>query len=196
MVRAPRADALRNRALVLEAARTGFSSDGPDLSLDEIARRAGVGAGTVHRHFPTKESLLAAVIVERLSAMTDRIRNQLESEDPVAAFTAAVRELTSEARENMALSDALGMDAGPSAAEAGARLSAALGALLSRAQAAGSIRPDITVLDLHAVLAGAITIERGLSAEHSGLGLDVVLAGLRSSPGSGSLVKSDNVLHQ
>jgi AcrR family transcriptional regulator len=173
---------------VLEAARAGFSSDGPHLSLDEIARRAGVGAGTVHRHFPTKESLLAAVIVERLSAMTNHIRTQLDSPDPVVAFTTAVRELTNEARENMALSAALGEDVGPSAGEAGGRLSATLGELLARAQAAGGIRPDITVHDLHAVLAGAITIERGLSAEHSGMGLDIVLTGLRSSPASGPSV--------
>lgn len=188
MARATRADALRNRALVLEAARAGFSSDGPDLSLDEIARRAGVGAGTVHRHFPTKESLLAAVIVERLSAMTNHIRTQLDSPDPVAAFTGAVRELTNEARVNMALSAALGEDVGSSAGEAGARLSATLSELLARAQAAGGIRPDITVDDLHAVLAGAITIERGLSAERSGMGLDIVLTGLRSSPASEPIV--------
>lgn len=179
--RAPRADALRNRARILEAARIGFSSDGPDLSLDEIARRAGVGPGTVHRHFPTKESLLSAVIVERLAAMTDLIHTEIENDDPVAAFTTVVRNITNQAHENLAIAAALGGDVGPAGTEAAAALSEALGTLLARAQGAGGIRADITVDELHAVLSGAIAIERSVSGAHAGLGLDIVLAGLRAT---------------
>lgn len=179
--RAPRADALRNRARILETARIGFSSDGPDLSLDEIARRAGVGPGTVHRHFPTKESLLSAVIVERLAAMTDLIHTEIENDDPVAAFTTVVRNITNQAHENLAIAAALGGDVGPAGTEAAAELSEALGTLLARAQRAGGIRADITVDELHAVLSGVIAIERSISAEHAGLGLGIVLAGLRAT---------------
>src|SRR5579872_1691916 len=68
MWRAMRADAVRNRTKVLDAARAAFAAEGPAVPLDEIARRAGVGAGTVYRHFPTKEALFEAVIVDRLLA--------------------------------------------------------------------------------------------------------------------------------
>ena len=177
--RAPRADAQRNRARILEAARAGFSADGPELSLDEIARRAGVGAGTVHRHFPTKESLLAAVVAERLDAMTALTRDRLDAPDQVAAFALVLAELARQARENLALTAALRGDVGAAAMQAGVELSDALAALLAEAQEAGGIRRDITVADLHAPLTGIIAMERALPAEHAGLGLDVLFSGLR-----------------
>ena len=70
--RAPRADAQRNRAKILAAAGEAFAVDGPDVPLDAVAALAGVGAGTVHRHFPTKESLIAAVVAARLERLADR----------------------------------------------------------------------------------------------------------------------------
>jgi len=164
---------------VLAAARESFASEGPDVPLDVIAERAGVGAGTVHRHFPTKESLIAAVVTDRLADLASRADGLARATDPTAAFVAFVRELTAQARHNVALSGALGgADIGDDGAAAAAALATALGRLLERAQQDGGVRPELTVPDLHAVLNGVITMERSLSAEHQGIGLEIVIAGL------------------
>src|SRR3954468_3222846 len=85
-VRRPRADAVRNREIVLEAAKAVFSSGGPDASLEAVAKRAGVGIGTLYRHFPTREALFEAVYrreVEQLSELAERLKT---AKDPVDAL--------------------------------------------------------------------------------------------------------------
>ena len=164
---------------MLAAARESFANEGPDVPLDVIAERAGVGAGTVHRHFPTKESLIAAVVTVRLADLASRADAAGGAADPTAAFVAFIRELTVQARQNVALSGALGgAGIGPDGAAAGAALSSSLGRLLERAQRDGGIRPELTVPDLHAILSGVIAMERNLSAEHQGIGLEIVIDGL------------------
>src|SRR5882762_3119898 len=77
-VRKPRADAVRNRERVLEAAKTVFSAGGPDASLEAVARRAGVGIGTLYRHFPTREDLFEAVYrreVQQLTELAEQLQN-------------------------------------------------------------------------------------------------------------------------
>jgi AcrR family transcriptional regulator len=149
------------------------------VPLDLIAERAGVGAGTVHRHFPTKESLVAAVVTDRLAGLATRADEAGGAADATAAFTGFVRELAAEARKNVALTGALGGDGiGQAGAEAAAALSAALGRLLERAQRDGGIRAGLTVADLHAVLLGVFAMERNLPAGHQGIGLEIVIAGL------------------
>ncbi len=168
---------------MLAAARTSFAEEGPDVPLDVIAELAGVGAGTVYRHFPTKEALIAAVVTDRLAGLAERATALADAEQPTGAFFAFVRELTAQARQNIVLSSALhGTGPGPERAEAGAALARALGILLERAQQAGGVRPDLTVTDLHAILSGVIAMERNLPPDHRGMGLEIVLAGLR--PGS------------
>src|SRR6266851_9281961 len=79
-VRRPRADAVRNRERVLEAAKAVFSAGGPDASLDAVARRAGVGIGTLYRHFPTREALFEAVYrreVEHLADLAEQLKNEV-----------------------------------------------------------------------------------------------------------------------
>jgi len=153
------------------------------VPLDVIAQRAGVGAGTVHRHFPTKESLIAAVVTSRLARLAERAEGLAGAADPAAAFVAFIRELTAEARHNVALAGALGgAGIGADGAAAAAALAAALGLLLARAQHGGGVRPDLTVPDLHAILAGVIAMERGLPAGRQGIGLDVVIDGLTTHP--------------
>jgi len=148
------------------------------VPLDVIAERAGVGAGTVHRHFPTKESLIAAVVTDRLAGLAVRA-DALADADPTAAFVSFIRELTAEARQNIALTGALGgAGIGAEGAAAATELTGALGQLLERAQRDGGVRGEITVPDLHAILNGVITMERDLSAEHQGIGLEIVIAGL------------------
>jgi AcrR family transcriptional regulator len=149
------------------------------VPLDVIAERAGVGAGTVHRHFPTKESLIAAVVTDRLAGLASRADDLADAADPTSAFIAFLRELTAQARHNVALSGALGgAGIGDDGAAAATALAGSLGRLLERAQRDGGVRPELTVPDLHAILNGVITMERSLSPEHQGLGLEIVIAGL------------------
>jgi AcrR family transcriptional regulator len=175
-----RADAQRNRQRVLAAARAAFAAEGPAVSLDDIARRAGVGAGTVHRHFPTKDELFLAVIVDRLAELAAAARELAEAGDPGAAFFAFFDRLAGEAGHNLALSAALtdAGHAGPVVREAGAPLEAALADLLANAQRAGAVRADLNIQELHAVLAGALAMEQRLSPSSRGRGLAIVAAGL------------------
>ena len=170
---------------MLAAARESFANEGPDVPLDVIAERAGVGPGTVHRHFPTKESLIAAVVTDRLAGLAARADGLADAADPTAAFLAFIRELTAEAKQNVVLNGALGgVGIGVEGAEAATALSDSLGRLLIRAQHDGRVRADLTVPDLHAILSGVISMERNLSADHQGIGLEIVIAGLTTgSPG-------------
>lgn len=176
--RAPRADALRNRAKILAAASEAFARDGADVPLDSIAALAGVGPGTVHRHFATKESLVAAVVAARLARLADRADELVA--DPRADFLGFLGELAAEARHNLVLTSALGSTLGTDGDEAAARLSRGLESLLRAAQRSGVVRGDLTVGELHAIIAGALTIEHRLPVDRQGLGLEIVLAGLRA----------------
>jgi AcrR family transcriptional regulator len=170
----PRSDAVRNRARILTAARDAFAQDGVDVPLDTIAARAGVGAGTVHRHFPTKEALIGAVIADRLDELADRAS---EADD----FFGYLGELVDSGRDNLVLSAALDSALGTEGAESAARLSAAFESLLSKAQDAGMVRPDVTATEVHAILAGVLATESRLPANRRGLGLEMAIAGLRVS---------------
>jgi AcrR family transcriptional regulator len=178
-----RSDAVLNRARILAAASLTFATDGADVSLDEIARRAGVGAGTVHRHFPTKRELVSAVVIDRLEGLAERATGLESAPDPDTAFFTFLRELTAEAAQNAALTSALDGDGlGAAAATVGAELSDALAALLVRAQRAGAVREPLSVRELHAIVGGVIAMERGLGESSRGIGLDIVIQGLRTRP--------------
>jgi AcrR family transcriptional regulator len=183
--RAPRADARRNRERVLAAAREAFAAEGPSVSLDDIARRAGVGPGTVYRHFPAKDDLFRAVIAGRLAELTQAARELAGAADPGAAFYAFIGQVTDAARANLALASTFAdpADAGEAVLAAGASLRGALGELLARAQQHGAVRPDVSPDDLHAIIAGALVMEQRLSPASKGRGLSVVAGGLRPPPG-------------
>jgi len=176
--RAARSDALRNRTKILAAASDAFARDGAEVPLDTIAGLAGVGPGTVHRHFPTKQSLISAVVAARLGRLAERAE-QL-SADPAANFFDFLAELAGEARHNLVLTEALGGTIGTDAGQSAQRLSRALESLLRDAQRSGAVRPDLGVSDLHAIILGALTIENRLTADHEGLGLQIVFQGLRN----------------
>src|SRR5271155_5745707 len=105
-----RADARRNRDRVLEAARAAFGAEGSDVSLDEIARRAGVGAGTVYRHFPTKEALFEAVVLDRIRELVGEARALSDVPDPGRAFSSFVERLAREGARKRDLVEALAYD--------------------------------------------------------------------------------------
>jgi AcrR family transcriptional regulator len=161
--RQPRADARRNRARVLEVAQEVFAAEGNTVPIDEIARRAGVGIGTVYRHFPTKEALFEAIVLQRVGVLTEAARAAADSSDPVAAFFEFFVHTVKASAINHALFDGLATTEGIDKAAmkaASQHLLAVLGDLLTRAQQAGGVRTDVSVTDLKAIMVGAVTMER------------------------------------
>jgi AcrR family transcriptional regulator len=154
----PRADKVRNRARILEAAEQVLAAGGPAASTEEIARVAGVGAGTVFRHFPTKQELIRGVFIARLRRLTDEVTRLTGDDDPAAGLEALVRQAVEQAAFKTALAGMLA-EAGGNATEAAAEvrddLLAALEALLDSARRAGTVRPELRTTDLIALLAGA-----------------------------------------
>ena len=153
-----RADAARNRARVLEVAYETFAADGLSVPIDEIARRAGVGAGTIYRHFPTKDALFQAVIAERIRGVVDEGRALLTEADPADALFMFLRSMVLQwGAADRGLVDALagsGIDVNTVVPEAEGEYLAVLGDLLAAAQKAGTVRRDVTVSDVKALLVG------------------------------------------
>jgi AcrR family transcriptional regulator len=164
---------------VLTAAREAFAADGPAVSLDDIARRAGVGPGTVHRNFPAKKDLFTAVITERMRELTAEAWQLADAEDAGSAFFTFFHRLAGQARENLALTAAVTLS-DELVRDAAGPLEQALAALLARAQQDGRVRRDVTVASLHALMAGALLMEQRLEPASRGLGLRVVADGLRA----------------
>ncbi|MFF3271973.1 TetR/AcrR family transcriptional regulator [Streptomyces chrestomyceticus] len=158
-----RADARRNRELVLQAARTAFEEQGLGVPLGEIARRAGVGAGTVYRHFSSKDALFRAAVADRVRLFTDTARDLADAADPVAVFFRFLASVVRLASRNKALCDALEAagegDYQPSP-QAERDFTEALGVLLVRAQEAGGVRKDVVLDDVLALLVGCLSMEQ------------------------------------
>jgi AcrR family transcriptional regulator len=151
-----RADARRNRERVLAAAEAVFGEHGATASTEEVARRAGVGIGTVFRHFPTKQALYEAIVVRRLSRLVEEA--PLDADDPAEAFRSFFARIVDESAAKKAFADTmavLGIDVKKSAPDVGEEIRRALGVLLERAQAAGTIRSDVTQAEVFVLLAGA-----------------------------------------
>jgi AcrR family transcriptional regulator len=174
-----RADARRNRAKVLAVAAEVFATEGLSVPVHEIARRAGVGTGTVSRHFPTKESLFAAVLLDRMAWLTGRA-DELAGAEPGEAFQVYFGLLLGEGAAHRGLAEALagtGYDIEAAGAAAGHDPNAPLRDLLTRAQRAGAIRADVTYGDVKALLNGCFS--RGGDAADRDRLVEVVVRGLR-----------------
>lgn len=183
---AGRADARRNRAIVLRAAAQVFAEDGLDVSLGRIARRAGVGAGTVYRHFPSKQILVEAVLTDHVDGMVtlaSRWTGRAAPGDALFGFLLDVIERTAGRKH---VCDALAADRGwPRAllAPATQRFHAALDDLLSNAKQAGAIRPDVGADDLAALVAGGVALRSAHRNRARGERLvRLMLDGLRPAP--------------
>jgi AcrR family transcriptional regulator len=182
-IRKPRADAVRNRERVLEAAKTVFSAGGPDASLEAVAKRAGVGIGTLYRHFPTREDLFAAVYRREVQQLTE-LAEQLKSEaDPVEALRHWLQSCVTfiATKKGMLTALALTVDrASEIYAGSFERLINAVDALLARATAAGEIRSDISAEDVLRALIGMCYLHDKPGWQDSVLRLlDVFVDGLR-----------------
>src|SRR6202049_3332339 len=156
-LRRPRADAVRNRERVLEAAKIVFSAGGADASLEAVAKRAGVGIGTLYRHFPTREALFEAVYrreVQQLGELAEALKSEAS---PVDALRRWLRSNVEFVATKKGMSAALALAVNSSSeltAYSFERLTKAVGTLLDRAVAAGEIRADISSEDLLRALVG------------------------------------------
>jgi AcrR family transcriptional regulator len=183
MPRPLRADAQRNRDRVLAVAKAAFAADGLSVPIPEIARRAGVGVGTIYRQFPTKEALFEAIVLEDMRTMLDRSRALLTSDDPGEAFFAFVTGAAEEGADNGAFKEALastGFDLEIAKSTTTKEMYDVVGQLLERAQDSGQVRADVTVADVFALLSGVLSgIDRRQGKEPMLRLLAVVCDGLR-----------------
>jgi len=181
-----RADARRNREKVLAAAAAAFGESGLESQVEDIARRAGVGVGTVYRHFPTKDALVTALAEAHFERLADTVEAALaQCGDPWDDFASALWRCAESAARDVAWCEIIAGDAGAvgRAARGQARLHEATGALIARAQAAGVMRADATVQDVSTIMCGFGHVA---SSQRAGAPLDwrryltIALDGLRA----------------
>ena len=178
-----RADAERNRQRLVDAATELFRERGLEVGVGEIAERAGVGRGTLFRNFPSKDALVIAVVVERIRESIERGRALLSEEDPSSAVFALIDEAIERQAEDRALFEALAGDwiAHPEIRAAHDDMLAVLEQILDRAQAAGSIRADVSAVDVMLAIKGVCEVQRlfpGLPRDIGRRQLELVKAGL------------------
>lgn len=181
-----RADARRNRERLLDAAGQAVAEQGAEVALEEVARRAGVGTGTLYRHFPTRGDLLQAVMAGRYATLTERIREEVaEAATPCAALFAFMRLFL----EHMAATRGLTTAVKPALKDDTTQLSAAhrrvrdlADALLAEAQEAGEVRTDVTAVDVFRLVVGVVWSTEHMDCDpvEAGRLLSVVTAGLRA----------------
>jgi len=177
-----RADAKKNRDKLLRVAHEIFKTEGIAVSMDEIAKRAGVGIGTVYRHFPTKEDLFGAVIASHKMRLMEEADQLLHHEDPGEAFFQYFIKIISEGIANKAITDALvsslTIDTGRS--EIANEFWLGITLLLERAQQHGSVRADASIEDIKIMLIGVLqaTGDRGIFPDRV---ISILCDGLRNS---------------
>lgn len=182
--RRPRADALRNREALIDAAKAAFTETGPEVSLEEIARRADLGIGTLYRHFPTRDAVIEAVYRREVDQLGDAASALLRNHAPLDAMRRWLTLSIDYLDTKKLIAPALGTLSGGSAAlmaHSGSRLVAAVTELLQAAQRAGAVRADVHVNDLVQAFAG-IAYNTGApgwrtSAERL---VDIIIAGIRA----------------
>jgi AcrR family transcriptional regulator len=185
-MRKPRADAVRNRERVLEAAKAVFSAGGADASLEAVARAAGVGIGTLYRHFPTREALFEAVYRREVQQLADLAEQLKQEASPVDALRQWMRSNVEFVATKKGMSAALALAAYKNSelySFSFDQLTRAVGGLLDRAVAAGEIRDDISPEDLIRALVGMCYMHDQPGWQTSVLRLlDVFIDGLRIPP--------------
>jgi AcrR family transcriptional regulator len=184
-----RADAARNRRLLLDAAAAAFAEQGTEVPIAEIAQRAGMGKGTVFRHFPTKEHLIAAIVCDQFDELSAAGTALLDAADPVAALIEFMRLGTElQARDRSACQAAVGaISDDPGIQAAAARLTRTAEAITQRAQRHGGIRDDITGQDVILLLRGAHQAAAPLARTAPELWrryLAIIIDGLRPTTGN------------
>jgi AcrR family transcriptional regulator len=179
--RPQRADAQRNRRRVLDAAFEVFAVEGADAAMDAIARRAGVGVGTVYRHFATKEALIDALIQVRFEEMRDRIGEELERDDPWASIVAMFELAASIHARDRVFAEMTDPRQMPGVAPVLEELLLSWAELIARAKAQGTLRQDFEAGDIPCVMCGLANVVMTAGSEESWRRyLDILIAGLRA----------------
>jgi AcrR family transcriptional regulator len=178
-----RADAERNRRQILLVAQSVFAAEGVAVPIDEIARRAGLGVGTLYRHFPTKEALFSAIVVNRMNEVTEDARALLATDTTGDEFFGFLTRMMADPGRKKDFVEAL-TSAGADMKDiirAKVELHRHLDELLSRAQTEGLVREEVSMKEIFALLAGALgSVDRqGLSAASRERILAIVFDGLR-----------------
>jgi len=175
-----RADARRNRERILEAARVVFAEQGGEAQIDDIARAAHVGVGTVYRHFPHKDALLGELVNQKFRGFADNAERALEVEDPWEAFAGLLRANAEFCAGDVGVQQALAR--GPVAWEFAAtelhRLRETTSRLIARAQEAGVMRPDFVVDDIPMLMCG-LSSTMGVPGYDWHRHLEIIISGLR-----------------
>jgi len=184
VTRPMRADAARNHQKILDAAEEIFALDGVAVPIDLIAERAGVGIGTLYRHFPTKESLYEAIVSTRLSQLLVRADEYARDADPGSALCAFLREFATQAAAKQDLFDALnqsGIDFKSKFSDLVETLMARIDLLRQRAVEAGAIRADVATADIINLVVGSCHAagHSGIDAEGLQRLVGIVIAGLQ-----------------
>jgi AcrR family transcriptional regulator len=162
--RKPRADAQRNRERILEVAKDAFTRFGANVSLDDVAKQAGVGAGTLYRHFPTRDALLEAVYRSEVGKLAAAEREFSRTMPPIEALRAWMLLFVDYIAAKQIIAPALNtMVGGPSKVfqATGVLVKGAIGALVKRAMDSGDLRPDTDPLDLLRALVGVSNVPMG-----------------------------------
>jgi len=179
-----RSDAVRNRQRILEAAEAVFSAEGVSAPIDRVAEGAGVGVGTVYRHFPTKEDLFEAIVMTRLEHLLALAREKASAESAGAALFSYLQEFGRQATAKHDLFDALGaagIDFKTRCAEKLDEMKARIGLLLTRAQVSGTVRQDTSVDELIGLVVGACqaAAQTGLDEDARRRMVGIVCDGIR-----------------
>lgn len=181
--RKPRADAARNRALLLDVAKRVFTAKGPAASLDEIAKEAGVGIGTLYRHFPTRDALVEAVYLTETTQLAEAAERLAATEAPLEALRQWLLLYIDYFATKQTMAAALSAtSAGPAALYAISTklLGTAITSLATRAEASGAIRLSVAPFDLLRAISGVASLSPGPEAGESARQMvGVLLAGLR-----------------
>lgn len=191
-VRALRADARRNREAVIAAAKELFADQGLEAQMPDLARAAKVGVGTVYRHFPTKDHLIAALVAEHFDRLADRARDALEVPDPWEGFSNFIRFAAQIQADDRGLCEVMGSR--PELMDAAARASdlpELCDQVVKRAQASGQLRPELEWQDVPLIVCGLGGVTQAPPPPSVGRWprlVEIILDGLRA-PGGATLPK-------
>src|SRR6266513_3544538 len=185
-----RADARRNRKAVVAAAKKLFADQGLDAQMPDVARSAKVGVGTVYRHFPTKDDLIAALVAERFERLAEKAREGVEAEDAWEGLCAFIRFSAQIQADDRGLCEVMGSR--PEVMDAAARaagLPELCERLVKRAQRSGQLRRDLAWEDIPMIACGLGRITQATVGPATGRWprlVEIILDGLRA-PGTGKL---------